>query len=75
MDLHAWLERENVSLLELANRAGVSWRTARSAKEGQLLSVSKALQIAESIGRRDGKWIVDPASMMPLAPTQPEAAE
>lgn len=75
MRLTDWMDREGVALLALAKVAGVSWRTARDARNGELRSVSKALQIAEAIGRRDGEWIVDPSSMLPLHPTQHEAAE
>ena len=77
MDLCTWMEQEGHSVLSLANLAGVSWRTVRDARLGQLRYVAKAKAIAGAVGLIGGEYIVSPASMMDLAPPadRPEAAE
>lgn len=79
MDLAAWMDAHGETILGLAERAGVVWRTVRDAREGKLLSVSKAKQIADAIGLdAEGQYVVDPSTMLDLSPgaaDQPEAAE
>lgn len=64
------------TILGLATRTRVTWRTVRSARNAQLRNAAKARQIAAAIGLGpDGEYLVDPASMLALAPPHPEAAE
>lgn len=69
MDLAAWMDAHGETILGLAERAGVVWRTVRDAREGKLLSVSKAKQIADAIGLdAEGRYVVDPSTMLDLSP-------
>jgi len=69
MDLTTWMEESGESLQGLAQRADVTWRTARKAAQRQLESASTARRIAEAIGRDgQGEYVVDPASMLALDP-------
>lgn len=67
MRLATWMDANGVATLALAKKAGVAWRTARDARNGALRKATTARKIAEAIGRgEDGRFVVDPASMMHL---------
>lgn len=76
MDLATWMDGEGETILGLAKRVGVGWRTVRDARASKLSSANKAKQIADAIGLDgDGAYLVDPASMLDLDPPPAEHHE
>jgi hypothetical protein len=59
------MDAKGETVLGLAKRAGVTWRTVRDARDGKLRNATKAKQIADTIGRdAKGRYLVDPLSML-----------
>lgn len=67
MTLTQAMESHGHNILQLATLAGVSWRSVRAARKGQLRKPAVARKIADVYRDASGAWTVDPASMLSFA--------